>query len=299
MGKRFTIDQIIKILAEAEAPGNSVATTARKYGISEQTIYRWRQKYRGLSVSEAKRLKALEAPKTLASNVSLPKKELEIQTLTEILKKQFDREELKTMLREAARRTGAPLSRLAQRFSIPRRSLYHSSRQDPLWLVDLIQKLAFEHPAWGYRLITAELHRLGHPVNHKRVYRIYRNLRLQKPVSKHPGKKRRKPRPFVAETAYHAGQIWAVDFIHDRLASGKSFRIFKVLDLFSRRAFKPLVNPRLPGWRIAEHLDHLCQEFGPPEMLRRDDGPEFRSRDFQAVLRKWRIREEVIPPGRP
>jgi len=34
-------------------------------------------------------------------------------------------------------------------------------------------------------------------------------------------------------------------------------------------------------------------------MLRRDDGPEFRSRDFQAVLRKWRIREEVIPPGQP
>ena len=54
---RFSIDQIIRILAEAETPGNSVASVARKYGIVEQTIYRWRQKYKGFSASEAKRLK--------------------------------------------------------------------------------------------------------------------------------------------------------------------------------------------------------------------------------------------------
>ena len=86
MRKRFTIDQIIKILAEAETPGNSLATTARKYGISEQTIHRWRQKYRGFSASEAKRLKALEAENARLKRL-LAEKELEIQALTEILKK--------------------------------------------------------------------------------------------------------------------------------------------------------------------------------------------------------------------
>ncbi len=57
---KFTVDQIIKILAEAELPGSSVQQVARKYNISLNTIYRWRTKYKGLSSSEAKRLKVLE-----------------------------------------------------------------------------------------------------------------------------------------------------------------------------------------------------------------------------------------------
>ena len=58
--KKFTVDQIIRILAEAELPQMSNAVVCRKYGISEQTLYRWRKKYRGLSSSETRRLKALE-----------------------------------------------------------------------------------------------------------------------------------------------------------------------------------------------------------------------------------------------
>lgn len=85
---RFTVDQIIRILAEAELPSNSIASTARKYGISENTIYRWRQKYKGLSSSEAKRLKLLEEENSRLKRI-LAEKELEIQALSEIIKKNF------------------------------------------------------------------------------------------------------------------------------------------------------------------------------------------------------------------
>jgi len=88
MKKKFTIDQIIKILAEADTPGNSVAATARKYGLSEQTIYRWRKKYRAFSASEAKRLKALEEENARLKRL-LAEKELEIQALTQVIKKNF------------------------------------------------------------------------------------------------------------------------------------------------------------------------------------------------------------------
>jgi putative transposase len=58
---RFTVEEIIRIIAESELPTVSIACMARKYGITEAALYRWRAKYKGLSTSEAKRLKVLEA----------------------------------------------------------------------------------------------------------------------------------------------------------------------------------------------------------------------------------------------
>src|SRR5665811_1663121 len=54
---RFTVEEIIRIIAESELPTSSIAGTARKYGIKEATLYRWRAKYKGMGKSEAKRLK--------------------------------------------------------------------------------------------------------------------------------------------------------------------------------------------------------------------------------------------------
>jgi len=59
MKKRFTEEQIIKVLDEAKA-GLKVAEVCRKYGISEPTYYNWKSKYGGMTVAEVKRLKALE-----------------------------------------------------------------------------------------------------------------------------------------------------------------------------------------------------------------------------------------------
>ena len=56
---RFTEDQIIGMLKEHET-GISVADLCRKHGVSDATVYKWKAKYGGMDVSEAKRLKALE-----------------------------------------------------------------------------------------------------------------------------------------------------------------------------------------------------------------------------------------------
>jgi putative transposase len=85
---RFAAEEIIRIIAESELPTASIAGTARKYGIKEATLYRWRAKYKDLSTSEAKRLKVLEDENRRLKKL-VAEKELIIQTLDEILKKKF------------------------------------------------------------------------------------------------------------------------------------------------------------------------------------------------------------------
>ena len=83
---KFTIDQIIKILAEADLLVSSVSQVARKYNVFPNTIYRWRQKYKGFFSSEAKHLKVFEE-ENLKLKKLLAEKELQIQILTKALKK--------------------------------------------------------------------------------------------------------------------------------------------------------------------------------------------------------------------
>lgn len=59
-GKRYSEEQIVRILGEVES-GRTIAETARQYGVSEGTIYRWRKKFGGMDLSEVRRLKELEA----------------------------------------------------------------------------------------------------------------------------------------------------------------------------------------------------------------------------------------------
>ena len=84
---RFTEEQIIGILKEHQA-GLSVTDLCRKHGISDATFYTWRKKYGGLEVSEAKRLKALEAENAKLKKL-LAESMLDVSTLKEMLGKNF------------------------------------------------------------------------------------------------------------------------------------------------------------------------------------------------------------------
>jgi putative transposase len=86
---RFTVEEIVRIIAESELPTSSIAGTARKYGIKEATLHRWRAKYKGLGQSEARRLKVLEDENRQQKKL-VAEKELIIQTLNEILKKTLE-----------------------------------------------------------------------------------------------------------------------------------------------------------------------------------------------------------------
>lgn len=85
MKRRFTEEQIIVILKEAEA-GVKVKDLCRQHNVTEQTYYRWKSKYGGMSVSEIRRLKELESENQRLKKL-VAEKELHIDALKDIVKK--------------------------------------------------------------------------------------------------------------------------------------------------------------------------------------------------------------------
>ena len=204
--------------------------------------------------------------------------------------------------------SGMSVTSTCKLLSIPRSSFYFFLK--PITcknsilnskLADLIQNLAYYFPSFGYRRITALLKQMGYNVNHKRVYRIYRELNLQKSLSK-GYKKKVKPQTFNSVNPSKTNELWSLDIIENSLQRKgfvRKIRILNMIDVFSRFAFPPLVDLSLAGDKVGKHFERIVKCYGAPKAIIRDDGPEFRSKSFQRVISKYRISEIVIPPGKP
>jgi putative transposase len=155
-------------------------------------------------------------------------------------------------------------------------SYYHHRRpkQDPLRM--RLRELAGSRVSYGYRRLHVLLRREGWDINHKRVYRLYREealmLRRRKP--------RRKRSPAVREVrpaVQRPNQRWAMDFMHDCLADGRSFRVLTIVDVFTRECLVLEARKRFRGEDVAKVLSRLIQKHGRPETIQCDQGTEFTS----------------------
>jgi putative transposase len=144
-----------------------------------------------------------------------------------------------------------------------------------------LQQMAGLHGTWGFWMMYHRLRLMNYLDNHKRVYRIYTEMKLN---LRRKCKKRlpaRVKQPLVQPL--HPNLIWSMDFVHDGLLPGKSFRAFNVIDDFNREILNITIDTSLTSKRVVRELDKVVEWRGKPERLRVDNGPEF----IAQALRDW------------
>lgn len=179
------------------------------------------------------------------------------------------------------------------------RSTYRYIRQDrdEEALRRRLYELTGERPRFGYRRLHALLVREGWPVNHKRVYRLYSELGLAV---------RRKRRHRVAQANRQprivpdqADEQWSMDFMSDRLADGRGFRVLNVVDDATRECLAMEVDTSLSGHRVTQVLDRIASTRQLPQRMVLDNGPEFTSRALDLWASRHGVELRFIRPGKP
>jgi putative transposase len=164
-------------------------------------------------------------------------------------------------------------------------------------VVEALTAQVDQNTRWGFWKLFDRLHNLGHPWNHKRVYRVYCALRLNRARRT----KRRVPRrprvPLVAPPQLN--QTWALDFMRDTLYDGRVFRTLNVLDQGNREGLAIEVGFSLPSRRVIGLLEELVALHGAPAALRMDNGPEFLALRLSDWADQRGMTLDFIQPGKP
>jgi putative transposase len=152
-------------------------------------------------------------------------------------------------------------------------------------------------PPWGFWKTFKSLRRKGHRWNHKRVYRVYCELRLnQKRRAKKRFPKRVKQPLLVPQLP---NQTWSADFMSDTLYTGKRFRTFNVIDDFNRELLHVEIDTSITAKRLIRVFERIRLDRGLPDVLRTDNGPESLSGEFVTWAEAAGMMIQYIQPGEP
>jgi putative transposase len=173
---------------------------------------------------------------------------------------------------------------------------YEPRRADDGLLRAQLIEHAKRKPRWGYRRLGVLLARGGWRVNHKKLYRLYREEHLA--VRRLKRKRLVRPAQPISYLS-KANQEWAMDFVMDSLATGRGFRAFTLVDGFTRECLAIEVDSCLSGRRVTRVLEWAIEQRGKPTVIRCDNGPEFTSRHFLSWCQEQHIQLTHIQPGRP
>lgn len=165
-------------------------------------------------------------------------------------------------------------------------------------IADWLLRLTDKQKRWGFGLCFLYLRNVkGFRWNHKRVYRIYRELELNLRIKPRRRIKRDKPDALSVPTAIN--EVWSMDFMSDSLANGRSIRTFNVIDDFNREGLAIDVDFSLPSARVIRSLEQAIEWRGKPNTIRCDNGPEYISEAIKNWAQARQITLQYIQPGKP
>lgn len=135
-------------------------------------------------------------------------------------------------------------------------------------------------------------------MNHKRVYRLYREEGLSVPKRRRKRVSRKRRLPLLFPLA--PNRLWSLDFVQDTLSWGRKFRLLTVVDAFSRESLAIEVDTSLSGQRVVRVLERVAQERrGLPDVIVLDNGPELTSRALDQWAYECGVELHFIEPGKP
>lgn len=165
-------------------------------------------------------------------------------------------------------------------------------------IADWLLRLTQAHKRWGFGLCFMHLRNVkGFAWNHKRVYRIYRELELNLRIKPRRRITRNRPDPLAVPTSIN--QVWSMDFMSDSLANGSKLRTFNVVDDYNREGLTIDVDKSLPSARVIRALEQVIEWRGKPAALRCDNGPEYISGQMIEWANQNQITLLYIQPGKP
>lgn len=181
---------------------------------------------------------------------------------------------------------------------VPRSTyLYERKQKDDGNVIDALNDMVAKHPSIGFWQAYHRLRLAGRPWNHKRVYRVYTalGLNIRRRVKKRlPA--RVKQQLFQPEAP---NTVWSLDYMHDSLWDGRTFRMLNVIDDYNRQVLRIEAGTSLPALRVIRVLEQLEESRGLPAMIRVDNGPEFISHKLDAWCKDRGITLAYIQPGKP
>ena len=164
-------------------------------------------------------------------------------------------------------------------------------------LGERIVDIAHVRRRFGYRRIHDLLRSEFPGVNHKRVYRLYKDanlaVRRRKKVKRPPNER------VPLQIARKVNDVWSMDFVSDSLSNGRRIKCLTVADDFSHECVDIAVDFGISGQYVTRLFDQAAIFRGYPVAVRTDNGPEFTSRVFLAWTTLHGIRHILIQPGRP